>query len=116
MNQKNTSYNSHDIANCLVSLMPQGGDDGMWRESYARLFEAASGADDLFLLRAGKRADEIEPSIQAFAASFPGVELTRPPEGGYYRWAVQFARLDRDVRGAMLKAWASQLRGGVEDI
>lgn len=116
MTQKYTSYNSHDITNCLVSLMPQCDDDGMWREYYARLFEAASEADDLFLLRAGKRADEIEPSIQAFAASFPGVELTIPPEGGYYKWAVQFAKLDRDVRNAMLKAWANQLREEVEDI
>lgn len=102
--------NSNDIVSRLVGLIPPSDDTEMWREHWAELLVGAAEADDLSLLRAGKFADAFETDFQAFAGGFPGVELTKAPEGGFYGVTVALAKLDREARCAFLLAYADRLR------
>lgn len=94
----------------LISLLSPGDGDQMWRDHYACLLEGLARQDDLSILRTAKEADKFEPGLQAFAAGFPGIKLTQVPEGEFYRAAVGFVKMNRDVRNACLVAYASELR------
>ncbi len=46
----------------------------------------------------------------AFVSNFPGVEIEPAPEGGFYGVALGLVKLDRALRGEVLRAYAAVLR------
>lgn len=95
---------SQSIAAQIAALMPGSDDRRMWRGYMASVLERVADTDDLSLLRAGKAADEIEVEFMAFVSCFPGVQVVPAPEGGFYGVALFLAKLDRAVRGEVLRA------------
>ncbi|HCH7782801.1 TPA: hypothetical protein NNM78_002240 [Pseudomonas aeruginosa] len=102
--------NKGNLTELLAGLMPASDDRNMWGDRFALLLEHAADTDDLSLLRSGKAADEFEESFRRVINDFPGLELVKQPEGGFYAVMVEIAKLDRDVRSAVLKACAAYLR------
>lgn len=101
----------HSIAAQIVALMPGGGDDRrMWRNYLANALEQVAASDDITLLRAAKGADAFEAGFMSFVSNFPGVEIQPAPEGGFYGVARGLVRLDRNLRGEVLRAYAAELR------
>ena len=98
------------IAAQIAALMPGGDDSRMWRNCLASALEQVAATDDLTLLRAAKGADEFEVGFMAFVSNFPGVEIEPAPEGGFYGVALGLVKLDRALRGEVLRAYAAVLR------
>lgn len=98
------------LTELIVSLMPGGDDRRMWRDHMASALEQIAATDDLSLLRAAKGADEFEVGFMEFVSSFPGVEVVPAPEGGFYGFMLGLVKLDRDARGEVLRALATELR------
>lgn len=98
------------LAEYLVSLMPGGDERPMWRGYMASALEQMAESDDLTLLRAAKGADEFEVGFMEFVSNFPGVEVVPAPEGGFYGFMLGLVKLDRDLRGKVLRAYAAELR------
>lgn len=99
-----------NIAAQIAALMPGVDDTRMWRDYLARSLEKAADTDDLSLLRGAKAADEFEAGFIAFVSNFPGVEVVPAPEGGFYGVVLGLAKLNRDVRSVVLRAYAADLR------
>lgn len=105
-----TQQTPASLTDRLVSLMPGGGERRMWRDYMASALEQVAKTDDLALLRAAKGADEFEVSFMEFVSNFPGVEIEPAPEGGFYGVALGLVRLNRNLRGEVLRAYAAELR------
>ncbi|HCF0590428.1 hypothetical protein [Pseudomonas aeruginosa] len=99
-----------DLAAQIAGLMSGGDDRRMWRDYMASALELIAVTDDITLLRAAKGADEFEVGFMDFVSNFPGVKIVPAPEGGFYGFALGLARLDRDLRGEVLRAYAAILR------
>ena len=100
----------NEIVKRIAGLIPAGDDRQMWRDHFALLMDTAADSDDLSLLRCGKQADGLEAGFLAFAAGFPGVGLVEPPGSGFYGVTLALAKLDRDARQVLLRAYAAELR------
>jgi hypothetical protein len=98
------------LAERLVSLIPGGDDQQMWRGYLASALEQVAATDDLSLLRAADGADEFEAGFMEFVSNFPGVDIEPAPEGGFYGVALGLVKLDRDLRCEVLRAYAAELR------
>ena len=105
-----TEQTPESLSELLVSLMPIGDDRSMWRDNMASALEQVAATDDLSLLRAAKGADEFEVGFMEFVSNSPGVEVVPAPEGGFYGFMLGLVKLDRDLRGEVLRAYAAQLR------
>ncbi|TCV62887.1 hypothetical protein [Pseudomonas fluorescens] len=105
-----TKQTSESLAELLVSLMPGGDDSSMWQDYMANTLEQVAATDDLTLLRAAKGADEFEVGFMEFVSNFPGVEIVPAPEEGFYGFTLGLVKLDRDLRGEVLRAYAAELR------
>ncbi|WP_032621971.1 hypothetical protein, partial [Pseudomonas avellanae] len=82
----------------------------MWRDQMASALEQVAATDDLTLLRAAKGADQFEVGFMEFVSNFPGVEIVPAPEGGFYGFTLGLVKLDRNLRGEVLRAYAAELR------
>ena len=98
------------LTGLIVSLMPAGDDRSMWRDGMASVLEQVAATYDLSLIRAAKGADVFEVGFMEFVSSFPGVEVVPAPEGGFYGFMLGLVKLDRDLRGEVLRAYAAELR------
>ena len=98
------------LAEHLVSLMPGGDDQRMWRNYLASALEQVAATDDITLLRAAKRADDFEVGFMEFLSKYPGVEIEPASEGGFYGVALGLVKLDLTLRGEVLRAYAAELR------
>lgn len=105
-----TKQTPESLTELLVSLMPGGDDRSMWRDHMASALEQVAATDDLTLLRAAKGADQFEVGFMEFVSNFPGVEIVPAPEGGFYGFTLGLVKLDRDLRGEVLRAYATELR------
>lgn len=105
-----TKQTPESLTESLVSLMPGGDDRSMWRDYMASALEQVAATDDLTLLRAAKGADKFEVGFMEFVSNFPGVEIVPAPEEGFYGFTLGFVKLDRDLRGQVLRAYAAVLR------
>lgn len=105
-----TEQTAESLTELLVSLMPGGDDRSMWRDGIANVLEQVAATDDLTLLRAAKGADEFEVGFMEFVSNFPGVEIVPAPEGGFYGFTLGLVKLDRNLRGEVLRAYAAELR------
>lgn len=100
----------HSIAAQIAALIPGGDDKRMWRNYLANALEQVAATDDITLLRAAKGADEFEVGFMHFVCNFPGVEIEPAPEGGFYGVALGLVKLDRTLRGEVLRAYASEMK------
>ncbi|WP_153785188.1 hypothetical protein [Pseudomonas sp. EMN2] len=105
-----TEQTPESLTELLVSLMPGGDDRRMWRDGMANALEQVAATDDLTLLRAAKGADEFEVGFMEFVSNFPGVEIVPAPDGGFYGFTLVLVKLDRNLRGEVLRAYAAELR------
>ncbi|RMN17155.1 hypothetical protein ALQ64_03163 [Pseudomonas cannabina] len=105
-----TEQSPASLTELLVSLMPENDDRRMWRNYMASALEQVAASDDLALLRAAEGADEFEVGFMEFVSNFPGVEIEPAPEGGFYGVVLGLVKLDRNLRGEVLRAYAAELR------
>lgn len=105
-----TEQTPQTLAELIVSLMHEGDDRRMWRDGMANVLEQVAATDDLTLLRAAKGADEFEVGFVEFVSNFPGVEIVPAPERGFYGFTRGLVKLDRNLRGEVLRAYAAELR------
>lgn len=101
---------SAELASRIVELMPSSNVPNPFMERYAEYLEKAAELDDLSFVRMGREAEVFETGFRQFVSEFPGAPAVTLPEGEFEEMAIYLARINRELRRALLKGWSEVIR------